>query len=117
MGPNECKYCGCDKFNADSVTMTRFRCGSTYWPPVAQANQDEVWQIANGCAARCAVQLVELREQVQRAVAVLQGATRFDFVASYMPHMDKRSDGEFIEHEQAEQVIEILKGETDGQTD
>jgi hypothetical protein len=97
--------------------MTRFRCGSTYWPPVAQANQDEVWQIANGCAARCAVQLVELREQVQRAVEVLERATRYDFVDGYLPCMSRRSDGEFLEHEQAEQVIEILKGETDGQTD
>lgn len=61
MGPTECKYCGCDKFNADSVSMTRFCCGSSYWP------QDKVWQIANGCAAKCAVQLVELRERVQQA--------------------------------------------------
>ena len=117
MGPNECKYCGCDKFNADSVTMTRFRCGSTYWPPVAQANQDEVWQIANGCAARCAVQLVELRERIQRAVEVLERATRYDFVDGYLPCMSRRSDGEFIEHDEAEQALAILEGETDGQTD
>ena len=69
MGPKECKYCGCDKFNADSVSMTRFRCGSSYWP------QDEMWQVANGCAAKCAVQLVELRQRVQRAVEVLDDIT------------------------------------------
>ena len=109
--PTECKYCGCDKFSADSVTMTRFRCGSSYW------HNEEMWQIANGCAAKCAVQLVELRERVQRAVEVLETAARFDFIASYMCYMAKRSDGEFMEYEQAEQAIEILKGETNGQTD
>jgi hypothetical protein len=58
-----------------------------------------------------------LENRIQRAIGVLKAATRFDFVASYMPHMDKRSDGEFLEHEQAEQVIEILKGETDEQAE
>lgn len=69
MEPTECKYCGCEKFNADSVSMTRFRCGSTYWP------HDDIWQISNGCAHKCAVQLVELRERVQTAIGVLDGIT------------------------------------------
>jgi hypothetical protein len=58
-----------------------------------------------------------LESRIQQAVAVLEGARRYDFVDGYLPCMSRRSDGEFIEHETAEQVIEILKGETDGQTD
>lgn len=73
MGPTKCKYCGCDKFNADSVSMTRFRCGSSYWP------QDEMWQVANGCAAKCAVQLVELRERVQQAIGMIDDITVEDW--------------------------------------
>jgi hypothetical protein len=45
------------------------------------------------------VEIVQSRGRIKRAVAVLEGATRFDF----------------IEHDEAEQVIEILKGETDEQ--
>ena len=75
--PSECKYCGCNKFNADSVSMTRFRCGSSYWP------QDEMWQIANGCAAKCAVQLVELRERVQQAVEALDNITAADLFENF----------------------------------
>lgn len=104
MGPTECKYCGCDKFNADSVTMTRFRCGSSYWP------QAKMWQLSNECAHKCAVQSAELREQVQRAVAVLEGATRYDIRTGYKAYMKERIDGEFIEHEEAEQAIKILRG-------
>jgi hypothetical protein len=138
--PTECKYCGCEEIATTTDSEIVFRCWSSY------LTADDYWTVSNNCGARCAVQLVELRERIQqdiefmkareanfvtalrsrlrtlnerikRAVEVLEGATRYDFIASYMPHMDKRSDGEFLEHEQAEQVIEILKGETDGQTD
>jgi hypothetical protein len=57
-----------------------------------------------------------MRDRIQRAVEVLEGARRFDFVASYMAHMDKRSDGEFLEYEQAEQALAILEGERDEDT-
>ena len=107
MGPTECKYCGCNKFNADSVTMTRFRCGSSYWP------QDEMWQIANGCAAKCAVQLVELRERVQRAVEVLEGANQIMMMLD-----DDDEDVSFVvESQTVSHAIEILGGEEDDETD
>ena len=61
--PTECRYCGCDKFNADSVTMTRFRCGSSYWP------QAKMWQLSNECAHKCAVQSAEMREQIKQLTA------------------------------------------------
>ena len=102
--PNECKYCGCGEVATKTDSEIVFRCWSSY------VVEDDYWTVSNNCGARCAVQLVELRANVQRAVEVLEGATRFDFVASYMPHMDKRSDGEFMEYEQAEQALEILRG-------
>jgi hypothetical protein len=51
-----------------------------------------------------------MRDRIQRAVAVLEGARRYDFVDGYLPCMSRRSDGEFIEHETAKQAIEILRG-------
>ena len=141
MRPNECKYCGCDKFNADSVSMTRFCCGSSYWP------QDEMWQIANGCAAKCAVQLVELRarveqdielikareanvvtalrsrlrtlnDRIQRAVEVLEAVTRFDVIPwDGGVSRDPSDGGGEVDADIVDQVIEILEGETDGKAD
>ena len=100
MGPTECKYCGCDKFNADSVSMTRFRCGSSYW------HNEEMWQIANGCAAKCAVQLVELKERVQRAVEALEG--------SYRIIIKLNGDNEDVVFAtDVDRAIEILEGEED----
>ena len=138
--PSECKYCGCEEVATKTDCEIVFRCWSSY------LSEDDYWTVSNNCGARCAVQLVELRERIQqdiefmkareanfvtalrsrlrtlnerikRAVEVLEGARRYDFVDGYLPCMSRRSDGEFLEHEQAEQVIEILKGETDGQTD
>lgn len=107
MNPNECKYCGCDKFNADSVTMTRFRCGSSYWP------KDEMWQIANGCAAKCAVQLVELRERIQRAVEVMERARRICVVISdgNDDPIESEHDGViYVESTEADRAAAILRG-------
>lgn len=104
MGLTECKYCGCEEVATKTDSEIVFRCWSSY------VVDDDYWTVSNNCGARCAVQLVELRSQVQRAVEVLEGATRFDFIGSYMPHMSKRSDGEFIEHDEAEQALEILRG-------
>lgn len=106
MEPKLCKYCGCDKFNADSVSMTRFRCGSSYWP------QDEMWQVANGCAAKCAVQLVELRERIQRAVEVLEGANQIMMVLE-----DDEEVSFVVESQTVSHAIEILEGEEDDEAD
>lgn len=131
--PTECKYCGCEEVATKTDCEIVFRCWSSY------LSEDDYWTVSNNCGARCAVQLVELRERIhefmkareanfvtlneriKRAVEVLEGARRYDFVDGYLPCMSRRSDGEFIEHDEAEQVIEILskveKGETDGQAD
>ena len=105
MGPTECKHCGLHAvWHIDDDTF--FACGTIY------AGRGDYWNQSTGC-----VEIMRSRERVQRAVEVLEGATRYDFIASYMPHMDKRSDGEFLEYEEAEQAIAILKGETDGKAD
>ena len=68
-GPNECKYCGCKEIRTETDSAIHFRCFSSYW------HDGDEWNISNNCAAVCAVQLVELRERVQRAVAVLDDIT------------------------------------------
>ena len=69
--PNECKWCGAGvRANGRIVA---FRCFSSYW------HDGDEWNISNNCAARCAVQLVELRERVQRAVEVLDYITAEDW--------------------------------------
>ena len=98
MGPNECKYCGCTDTIASCSDSVTFAC-RTYCGGIWVQRSDT-----------CGSQVGDLYRRIQRAVAVLEGATRFDFVASCMPHMDKRSDGEFIEHDEAEQALEILRG-------
>jgi hypothetical protein len=70
----------------------------------------------NGWSQSTECKLKGLEDRIQRAIGVLKAARRFDFVASYMPHMDKRSDGEFLEYEQAEQALAILEGERDETT-
>ena len=103
--PTECKHCGLHAtWHIDDDTVCA--CGTIY------AGRGDCWNQSTGC-----VEIVQFRERIKRAVEVLEGARRYDFVDGYLPCMSRRSDGEFLEHEQAEQVIEILKGETDGQTD
>ena len=69
MQPTECKYCGCEEVMTATDSGIVFRCWSTY------LTEDDYWNVSNNCGARCAVQLVELRERVQRAVEVLDDIT------------------------------------------
>ena len=61
MGPNECKYCGCGEIRSETDSAIHFKCFSSYW------HDGDEWNIATNCAAKCAVQLVELRERIQQA--------------------------------------------------
>ena len=99
--PTECRWCK-SGVRANGRIIA-FRCFTSV--------VDDCWSQSPEC------KLKGLEDRIQRAVEVLEGARRYDFIASYMPHMDKRSDGEFLEYEEAEQVIEILKGEDNGQTE
>ena len=102
--PTECKYCGCEEVAAKTDSEVVFRCWSSY------VVEDDYWSVSNNCGARCAVQLVEMRERVTRTVEVLEGARRYDIITGYESYMERRSDGEFIEHEEADQALEILRG-------
>ena len=92
MVPTECKYCGCEEVATKTDSEIVFRCWSSY------VTEDDHWTVSNNCGARCAVQLVELRERIQRAVELLKGQDA-------VPAMG------------VDQVIEILEGETDGKAD
>ena len=113
MQPTECKYCGCEEVATKTDSEIVFRCWSSC------VIEDDYWTVSNNCGARCAVQLVEMRERVQRAVEVLEGATRFELVKDdYSAYMKGRDSwGNWLDVIEVEQAIEILKGETDGQTD
>ena len=98
MGPNECKYCGLHAtWHIDEDTF--FACGTIY------AGRGDYWNESTGCE-----EIMRSRERIQRAVEVLEGAERYDIITGYESYMERRSDGEFIEHEEADQALEILRG-------
>jgi len=95
--PSECKWCRCKSVHSTGGSHVKFTCRSTW--------------MADGDCWACSSQCCDwMRGRIQRAVAVLEGARRYDFVDGYLPCMSRRSDGEFIEHETAKQAIEILRG-------
>ena len=59
--PTECKYCGCEEIATTTDSEIVFRCWSSY------VVEDDYWTVSNNCGARCAVQLVEMRERIQQA--------------------------------------------------
>lgn len=60
---------------------------------------------------------MQSRERIQRAVEALEGVDRWEIITGYESDMERRSNGEWIEYEQVEQAIEILKGVDNGQTE
>jgi hypothetical protein len=132
--PSECKYCGCEEVATKTDCEIVFRCWSSY------LSEDDYWTVSNNCGARCAVQLVELRERIQqdiefmkareanfvtalrsrlrtlnerikRAVAVLEGATRFDVIPwDGGVSRDPSDGGGEVDADVVDQAIEILKG-------
>ena len=113
MQPTECKWCGCGDIEDQSSCMqsviVTFACGS-----MSDVEISETRWLRD---SRCAGQVGDLYKRIQRAVEVLETAVRRDFIIGYSSYMEKRSDGEFMEYEQAVQAIEILKGGDNGQTD
>ena len=67
--PTECKYCGCEEVATKTDSEIVFRCWSSY------LSADDYWNVSNNCGARCAVQVVEMRERVQRAVEAMDDIT------------------------------------------
>jgi hypothetical protein len=132
--PTECKYCGCEEIATTTDSEIVFRCWSSY------LSEDDYWTVSNNCGARCAVQLVELRERIQqdiefmkareanfvtalrsrlrtlnerikRAVEVLEGATRFDVISwDGGVSRDPSDGGGEVDADVVDQAIEILKG-------
>ena len=112
MGPEACKYCGCEEVATKTDSEIVFRCWSSY------LTADDYWTVSNNCGARCAVQVVEMRERIQRAVEVLEGATRFDVIPwDGGVCRDPSDGGGEVDADVVDQAIEILKGDADGQTE
>ncbi len=102
--PSKCKWCGAGVAKLWLECSVDFTCGSTFWV------EDCTWTCDDACADG-------LRNRIERSIEMLKTAVRQDFIVGYLSYMEQRSDGEFIEYEQAEQVIEILKGEADDESD
>lgn len=112
-GPIECKWCGCEEVATKTDSEIVFRCWSSY------VVEDDYWTVSNNCGARCAVQLAELRERVQRAAEVLEGAERHEMVIDQNGDIDwvEIPEGTVMLSAPANEAIAILKGETGGKAD
>ena len=104
--PTECKYCGCGEIRSETDSAIHFRCFSSYW------HDGDEWNIATNCAAKCAVQLVELRGRIQRAIEVLDGAERYDVESCEdSVSFDYHDHGQQADAEVLDRTLEILRGE------
>ena len=110
--PTECKYCGCSEIRSETDSAIHFRCFSSYW------HDGDEWNIATNCAAKCAVQLVELRERVQTAVVALKKAERYTVTPGPKNTLDwdPNADGYVTDSKAVDEAIAILEGERDEAT-
>ena len=103
MQPTECKHCGCEEVATKTDFEIVFRCWSSY------VVEDDHWAVSNNCGSRCAVQLVELRERIQRAVEVLEGGDRIMMMLD-----DDDEDVSFVvPATDVDRAVGILGGEED----
>ena len=110
--PAKCRYCGCEEVVTKTDSEIVFQCRSSYM------SADEYWTVSGNCVVRCAVKLVKLRANVQQAVEVLEGATRYsgDLVENdqYGAYMQSGTNGERLDTIEVDRAIAILKGGDDG---
>ena len=106
MNQTECKYCGCKEVATKTDSEIVFQCWSSY------IVSGGLWCFSSNCGSRCAVQLVELRERVQRAVEVLEGARRICVVISddNDDPIESEHDGViYVESTEADRAAAILR--------
>jgi hypothetical protein len=97
--PTECKHCGLHAtWHIDDDTVCA--CGTIY------AGRGDCWNQSTGC-----VEIVQSRGRIKRAVAVLEGATRFDVIPwDGGVSRDPSDGGGEVDADVVDQAIEILKG-------
>ena len=142
--PTECKYCGCEEVATKTDSEIVFRCWSSYlsaddyWTVsnncgarcavqlvelrgrVQQADQDIEFMKAREANFVTALRsrLRTLNERVKRAVEVLEGVARFDVIPwDGGVRRDPSDGGGEVDADVVDQVIEILKGESNGKAD
>ena len=109
--PSECEFCGCSEVARDGYLIggeriVTFRCGT-------------LWTIEDGCGKwlqdkiGCGRHVGELYRRIQRALEKLKAAKRHDFVVNFMSSMQQRDDGDFVEFDDVDQVIQILEDKND----
>lgn len=101
--PTECRYCGCS---------VRFWGPDTIFKCLTISHPRGEWSQSTECKLKSA------EDRIQRAVEVLEGAARFDVIPwDGGVRRDPAVDGWETDSGILNQVIEILKGETDGKAD
>ena len=113
--PTECRWCGCGEVMSDCEALKHFQCGSGYW------SGNNHWHRGTNCTDNRDARLTDLMDRIQRAVEVLEGATRYcgDLVENdqYGEYMQGGTNSGWFDVIEVEQAIEILKGVGNGKTD
>jgi len=108
--PSECKYCGCTDAIASCSDSVTFAC-RTY----CGAHNGGVWvQRSDTCGGHVGA----LYKRIRKALAVLKSAQRYDVE----PYEDSVShnyhyEGQQVDAENVDEVIRILEGKSDDETE
>lgn len=103
--PTECKWCGCRDTTTNRSDSVTFACG-TYWDD----HHGGVWVQHHDT---CGGLVGDLYRRIRRALEALMTAKRHEFVVNFLSSMQQRDDGDFVEFDDVEKVIQILEGESD----
>jgi len=109
--PSECVHCGCsevarDGYLIDGQRLVSFRCGTlwTHEDGGGKWLQDKI-----GCNGH----IGDLYRRIRRALRMIKTAERHEFVDGYSPRMRRCGDGDFVEFDDVDKVIQILEGKSD----
>ena len=111
MRPSECKWCRCDTYVTDCDALRHFRCGSAYWPGT------DSWTYTGECVGKCVSRAVASESRIWRALTLLKSAERYD-TDEVDPETWCGDDvAQAVDADCVDQVIQILEGKSDGETD
>ena len=110
--PSECRWCGAERIAlSPRPNEIYFGCWTTYRPDT------DAWDQDASCVERMAAQATILREQIRQALERLKSAQRYD-VEPYEDSVshDYHDAGQHVNADCVDQAIQILEGESDGET-
>jgi len=109
--PTECKWCGAETIVSPRPGSIYFGCWTDYDTTVNAWNQDEA------CVKRMVAQAKTLREHIRHALAVLKSVERYD-TDEVDPETWCGDDvAQAVDADCVDQVIRILEGESNDETE